>query len=57
MTVPEVAELLGVSPWTVYEAIRRGEPPVPVIKLGRRVLFATALVMKLLGVEAEGAER
>jgi excisionase family DNA binding protein len=48
MTAPEVAEALGVSTWAVYEAIRRGDFPIPVIRVGRRILFATATVTKLL---------
>lgn len=28
LTVPEVAELLGVSRWSIYERIKLGEIPV-----------------------------
>ncbi len=34
-TVPEVAELLGISRSTAYVCVRRGE--IPSITLGRRV--------------------
>lgn len=53
LTVPEVAELLGSSPWTIYEAVKRDEFPVPVIRLGKKILFSRTRVYELLGVEAE----
>ena len=36
LTVPEVADLLGVHPLTVRAAIKRGE--IPAVSVGRRVL-------------------
>jgi excisionase family DNA binding protein len=47
----EVAELLGVSVWAVYEAVRNGESPVPPIRVGRRIVFARAAVDELLGLK------
>lgn len=35
-TVRQAAELLGISPWAYYEAIKRGE--VPALKIGRRIV-------------------
>jgi predicted DNA-binding transcriptional regulator AlpA len=35
----EVAALLGVSPWLIYQQVRAGSCPLPHIKLGRRLLF------------------
>jgi excisionase family DNA binding protein len=49
-TADELAERLGVSSWAVYQAVRAGSPPVPVIRVGRRVLFARAAVDRLLGL-------
>jgi excisionase family DNA binding protein len=49
MTVPEVAEVLGVAPWTVYKAVREGTFPIGAIRVGRLVLFATARIAELLG--------
>ena len=45
-TVPEVAELLGISRSTAYECVRRGE--IPALTLGRRVLIAKATIDALL---------
>lgn len=33
LTVPEVADALSVSRWTIYDRIRRGE--IPVVHVGR----------------------
>jgi len=49
VTVPEVAQLLGISPWTVDESIKRGDFPVPAIRVGRRIVFSKAAVEQLLG--------
>jgi excisionase family DNA binding protein len=45
-TVPEVAELLGISRSTAYECVRRGE--IPALTLGRRVVISRATVDALL---------
>lgn len=50
LTVPEVAALLGSSPWTIYEAIKRGSFPVAPIRLGRKILFARSRIEELLGI-------
>ena len=47
-TVPEVAELLGISRSTAYECVRRGD--IPALTLGRRVLIARATIDALLCV-------
>lgn len=36
ISVPEAAEMLGISPWTYYEAAKRGD--LPSLKIGRRIL-------------------
>ena len=46
-TVPEVAELLGISRSSAYECVRRGE--IPALTLGRRVVIAKAAIDALLG--------
>jgi hypothetical protein len=51
VTVVELAALLGVSPWTLYAAVKDGVSPVPPIRVGRRVVFALAGVAALLGVD------
>jgi excisionase family DNA binding protein len=35
-TVPQAAALLGISSWSAYEAIKRGE--LPARKVGRRIV-------------------
>jgi excisionase family DNA binding protein len=49
ITVPELAELLDSNPWTLYEAIKVGNSPIPPIRLGRKILFARSKVDELLG--------
>lgn len=46
MTVPEAAQLLGLSESATYEAVARGE--IPAIKIGRRILVIHDLLMTLL---------
>lgn len=50
----QVAELLGVSTWAIYEAVRRGDPPITPIRVGRRLLWSRAAVDNLLGLSASG---
>lgn len=55
LTVPELAEILGVSPNLVYrEARKTGEVAgVPAIQIGpRRLVFARAQVERMLGATA-----
>jgi excisionase family DNA binding protein len=53
LTVPEAAELLGVHKLTAYDAIRRGDFPVPVIKVGRRYVVPVAALDRLLSGREE----
>lgn len=46
----ELAEILGVSTWTIYESVRRGDCPIPPIRVGRRLLWARSSVEELLGI-------
>jgi excisionase family DNA binding protein len=50
--VATAAEILGVNKLTLYDAIRRGDSPVPVIKVGRRYLISKSELDRVLGVEA-----
>jgi len=47
-TVSEASERLGIHRLTGYEAIKRGEFPVPVIKVGRRLLVPAAALDRLV---------
>lgn len=51
----EVAQLLGVSEWSLYQSVRRGDPPITPIRVGRRLVWPKAAVDRLLGLEAGGA--
>lgn len=48
LTVVETAELLRLSPWRVYDLIRRGE--IPSINLGRTLRVPRDLLLKRLGL-------
>ncbi len=51
LDVGTVAELLGVSRWLVYEAVKRGQ--IPALHVGRTVRVPRRAVLELLGeVEA-----
>ena len=40
VTVEEAARLLGIGRSLAYEAVRRGQFPAPVIKVGRRYVVS-----------------
>jgi predicted DNA-binding transcriptional regulator AlpA len=52
ITAQELAEMLGVSTWAVYESAKAGTCPVEPIKVGRRLVWSRARVEQLLGIEA-----
>ena len=52
-SVADAATRLGVDKLTLYAAIRRGDSPVPVIKVGRRLLVPARALDRLL----EGEEQ
>lgn len=49
----EVAELLDLSPWAVYSAVKRQEAPIGTmaIRCGRRVVWPKSGIDRLLGLE------
>lgn len=53
-TVPEAAELLGISRSSAYECVKRGE--LPAIVLGRRIVITRAALDELLGVASSAPE-
>ncbi len=53
LTVAETAAALGCAPWTLYAAIRRGDSPVPFLRLGRKLVCPVAAVAQLLGIEPD----
>ncbi|MGE0230123.1 MAG: helix-turn-helix domain-containing protein [Dehalococcoidia bacterium] len=46
-TVPEAAQLLGISRATAYDCVRRGE--IPALTLGRRIVITRSTLELLLG--------
>ena len=54
MTIPEAAELLGISRSAAYRAVTRGE--IPTIRIGRRLLVPTAKLYAMLGLLPEAAD-
>jgi excisionase family DNA binding protein len=51
-TVPEAAQLLGLSRNRTYEAIAAGE--VPALRIGRRVLVPRAALERMLSEAGSG---
>lgn len=49
MTIEELAKVLGCGRNTVYQAARDGALPVPLIRIGRRLLVSRLEVDRLLG--------
>lgn len=47
LTVPQTAELLGISRSAAYRAVARGE--IPSVRIGRRLLVPTAKLYAMLG--------
>ncbi len=49
--VPTAADMLGIPARSAYALIRRGEFPVPVLHLGRKVVVPTRPLLEALGVD------
>jgi hypothetical protein len=50
-TVPQAGEIIaGLSETQSYELHKRGEFPVPVLKVGRRLVVPVSAVLELLGL-------
>ena len=48
VSIPELARALGISPASAYNAAKRDELPVPVIRIGHRYVVPRAAVERLL---------
>jgi excisionase family DNA binding protein len=55
ITIKEAARVLGISRGLAYQLARQDALPVPVIKLGRRMVLSRKAVETLLEVTKEGA--
>ena len=51
--VPTAGAVLGLSRTQSYEALKRGDFPVSVIKVGRRLVVPVAPILRLLGLDDE----
>jgi hypothetical protein len=49
ITIPEFCRLTGITRQTGYSAARRDELPVPVIRIGKRMVIPARAVADLLG--------
>src|SRR5438874_324294 len=51
----QTAEVFGVSYWTLLDTVKAGTCPVEPLRLGRRLVWPTAKVLRALGLdEGEG---
>ncbi|MFC2059008.1 helix-turn-helix domain-containing protein [Chloroflexota bacterium] len=51
MSIPEFAKVCSISRALAYDLARRNELPVPVIRLGRRMVLSRKAVERLLSSE------
>jgi excisionase family DNA binding protein len=56
LTAREVCELTGVSRNTLYESLKTGNCPFPVLRIGRRLVFPARPLYHLLGLDGEGPD-
>jgi hypothetical protein len=57
-SVPQAGEILGgLSATQSYLLAQRGDFPVPILKVGRRLIVPTAPILELLGLSDHGADR
>lgn len=50
LTVKQTARLWNCSPDVIYEAIARGDCPVPVLRIGRVIRLSRASVLGAIGL-------
>lgn len=53
--VATAGEILGLSRTQSYEALKRGDLPVPVIRVGRRIVVPVQPILDLLGIATADA--
>ena len=53
MSIPEFARAMGISRGLAYDLARRDALPLPVIKLGRRIVLSRKVVVALILSEKE----
>lgn len=55
LTIRQAASMLGISRSLAYELVKNGNFPVPVLRLGRRMVVPRAALLRLLGSAVEEA--
>jgi len=53
MTLPEFAKAIGCSRGLIYDLARQSKLPVPIIRLGRRMVLSRKAVELLLSGDGE----
>ncbi len=53
LTIAEVGQALGINRATAYQLAQRDQLPVPVIRLGRRLVVGRAALERVLGRTVE----
>lgn len=53
LTVVQAAALLGVGRSSAYQAVKTGEWPTRVLRVGRCIRIPTAEVLRLLGIDTK----
>lgn len=51
LSVPEAAEILGISAWTLYQEIRQGH--IYVLRFGRKIVVPRASIERMLQAPAQ----
>ncbi len=51
LTAEEAGAFWSLSAWSVYEATKRGDVPVEPIRIGRSLRWATAAVLRSIGID------
>ncbi|WP_298800155.1 DNA-binding protein [Pseudonocardia sp. 73-21] len=51
LDVGQVANLYGMSTWALYEAVKTGKVPVQPLRVGKKLRWPTALVLRSLGID------
>ena len=54
--VSVAAEAAGVSAWAMYQAIKAGESPFPIIRVGRAIRVPSASLRQILGLSSPSGE-
>lgn len=52
LDVDQVSDLWGCSAWATYKMVREGTCPVAPLRLGRRLVWPTAAVLRSIGLGA-----